>query len=283
MSEEIEKTEEMEKYERETGKYAIWHGTITESFLKWQKGEKIYDKDKERISLYVEDEVKNNWIEFSKNNNFSTISSLIRESVNFYIENKFSISSIFPENLDSIENLSHNLKEPLTLIKGYLQIIVENYKDKLDKEIIKIINNSIEQCFILERKIVENLDKSESIVDNYDILIIEDNVSTVNLLKSYFEAKGYACKSAFTGSDGIDLLKRSKPKIILLDIILPDINGFDLCKAIKSDDKSKDILIYYLTAVPKSKVEKMMKETNADGIILKPFNLSDLNFLFNQI
>ena len=39
----------MEKYEEETGKYAIWKGKVTESFKRWQKGEKIYEKDKERI------------------------------------------------------------------------------------------------------------------------------------------------------------------------------------------------------------------------------------------
>ena len=53
--------------------------------------------------------------------------------------------------------------------------------------------------------------------------------------------------------------------------------------AIKADDNSKDIRIYFLTAVPIAKVESMMDETNADGVIQKPFNLSDLNLLFDQL
>ncbi len=46
----IKKTKEMEQYEEETGNYAIWSNKITDGFLRWKKGEQIYDKDKERIS-----------------------------------------------------------------------------------------------------------------------------------------------------------------------------------------------------------------------------------------
>ncbi len=53
ISDEIGKSEEMIKYELETGKKAIWRGQITESFKKWQKGEKIYEKDKERITINI--------------------------------------------------------------------------------------------------------------------------------------------------------------------------------------------------------------------------------------
>ncbi len=51
----------MKKYKEENGKYAIWRGAITEGFKKWLKGEKIYTRDKERISLYVDDKIKGNW------------------------------------------------------------------------------------------------------------------------------------------------------------------------------------------------------------------------------
>ncbi len=46
----IKKTKEMKQFEEETGNYAIWNNKITDSFLRWKKGEKIYDKNKERIS-----------------------------------------------------------------------------------------------------------------------------------------------------------------------------------------------------------------------------------------
>ena len=84
----IEKTKEMEKYEEETGKYAIWRGQITDGFKRWQKGEKIYDKDKERISFYVKENIKEIWKDFAEKNNYPTISKFIREAVNNFIEKK---------------------------------------------------------------------------------------------------------------------------------------------------------------------------------------------------
>ena len=58
------KTGEMLQYEDETGKYAVWRGIVTEGFKKWKAGEKIYSRDKERISLYVSDETKESWTDF---------------------------------------------------------------------------------------------------------------------------------------------------------------------------------------------------------------------------
>ncbi|KKL75396.1 hypothetical protein LCGC14_2055320, partial [marine sediment metagenome] len=72
----------------ETGKFAIWRGIITEGFKKWQKGEKIYEKNKERIMLLVSGENKKRWQNFIKTNDISTISKLIRQAVNFFIEFK---------------------------------------------------------------------------------------------------------------------------------------------------------------------------------------------------
>ncbi len=52
-------------------------------------------------------------------------------------------------------------------------------------------------------------------------------------------------------------MQRSNPKIILLDILLPDIDGYEVCKIIKSNDKFKDNLIFFITAIPREEVEKI--------------------------
>ena len=70
----------MESFERETGKKAVWRGSITESFKKWQKGESGFEIDKERISLYVSKDIKDEWLNFANNNDYSTLSKLIREA-----------------------------------------------------------------------------------------------------------------------------------------------------------------------------------------------------------
>jgi len=71
--------------------------------------------------------------------------------------------------------------------------------------------------------------------------------------------------------------------LILLDIILPDVSGFTICKKIKSSEKFSNIPIIYLTAVPGNKVNEKIEETKADGYILKPFDLSDFESVFQYL
>lgn len=274
----IEKTEEMKSYERETGRYAIWRGVITEGFKRWQKGEKIYNRDKERISLYVSEETKNKWAEFLEQSNFTTISKLIRESVrNFIEESDNKLSS------NTISNISHALKEPLTSIKGYSQLLLETHKDDLSEEVMSTVKNIFEQSIHLENKIVNFLDNIKGQSSSYDILLIEDDVATIRLITSFFESKGFVCKGVVSGFKGLEELKNGAPKLILLDIILPDLSGYDICNTIKSDKLYQDIPVYYLTAISGSEVESRLEDTKADGYILKPFNFTDFDILFKLL
>ncbi|MFW9898355.1 MAG: response regulator [Candidatus Thorarchaeota archaeon] len=266
----IEKTEDMIRYEKETGKYAIWRGVVTEGFKKWLKGEKVYNRDKERISLYVSDETKKKWAEFIDSSNYTTISKLIRDSVKDFIENRHSNRS--PKKFSDI---SHALKEPLTSIKGYSQLLLENYKEQLNNNISSTIKNIFEQSKDLEKKIIKFLDNIKDEGTKCHVFLIEDDTATIRLITNYFGAKGYICRGEGSGAKGIEELKNCHPKIILLDIILPDISGYDICKQIKTDSKYRDTPVYFLTAISGSEVENHMKETGADGYILKPFDLSD--------
>ena len=279
-----DKSEDMIRYENETGKYAIWRGIITEGYKKWAKGEKVYNRDKERISLYVSEETKNEWQEFIKNSNYSTISKLIRESVKTFIEeNPSRESGLNKLNSQTISNISHALKEPLTSIKGYSQLLLENYKNVLNENILSTIRNIFDQSILLENKIIGFLDDIQVESPKYDILLIEDDLATIRLITSYFESKGYVCKGVVSGSKGIEELKNAEPKLILLDIILPDLSGYDICKTIKSDKEYKRIPVFFLTAIAGSEVEKNLEETGADGYILKPFNFSDFEVVFDII
>lgn len=284
-SEAIEKTEEMIEYEAETGKYAVWRGVVTEGFKKWKEGEKIYDRDKERISLYISEDTKQKWQEFKDKHDYSTISKLIRDSVNSFIEKSSgslgsSLSKMDPQ---TISNISHALKEPLTTIKGFSQLLLENYKNELEEDVLSTIKNIFDQSILLETKIVNILDDIKVESGEYDVLLIEDDVPTIRLIKSFFESKGVVCKGAQSGTKGLDELRGSVPKLILLDIILPDVSGYDLCKQIKRDEKYKNIPVYFLTAIPESEVEKKLEETEADGYILKPFDFSDFEIVFKKI
>ena len=269
------KTAEMLQYEDKTGKYAVWRGVVTEGFKKWKAGAKIYSRDKERISLYVSDETKESWTNFIENSNYTTISKLIRESVKNFIAKKNSTID-----LKTISNISHALKEPLTTIKGYSQLLLENYNGQLKEEILSTIRNIFDQSILLENKIIDLLDNTKGNRSECDILLIEDDLATIKLISSYFGPKGYICKGEVSGGKGLEELKNCYPKLILLDIILPDISGYDICKKIKSNPKYKNIPVYFLTAISASEVEMHLEDTGANGYILKPFDLSDFNDLF---
>ena len=275
----------MKKYQKETDKYAVWRGQVTEAFKKWLKGEKIYTRDKERISLYVSEETKNKWQEFinTHKDDFPSFSELIRQSVKTFMDDSDkAISKLSKLDKKTISDISHDLKEPLTSIKGYSQFLFENdsYKSKLNEDIKDKLKNILDQSNLLENRIVNFLDNIKMQNHAYDILLIEDDLATIRLITSYFESKGYACKGVVSGSKGLEELGRAQPKVVLLDIILPDLSGYEICKTIKSDKEFQKIPIYFLTAISGSEVERHLNETRADGYILKPFNFSDFEIIF---
>jgi len=275
----------MKRYKEENDKYAIWRGAITEGFKKWLKGEKIYTRDKERISLYVDDKIKGNWQKFINKNkkSFPTFSELIRQSVKSFMEDSSRVSSELSKlNPSTLSNISHALKEPLTSIKGYSQLLLESeeFKGKLSEHVEETIKNIFDQSNLLENIIKNFLDNIEPESTPYDILLIEDDLATIRLITSYFESKHYICKGVISGTKGLQELRRVVPKVILLDIILPDLSGYDICQTIKTDNTYKKIPVYFLTAISASEIKKRLNETLADGYILKPFNFSDFNVIF---
>ena len=117
----------------------------------------------------------------------------------------------------------------------------------------------------------------------YDILIVDDSKYIIELLTKIFTLKGYSCKAVSDFSGAMEQLNDNKPRLIFLDVNMPDINGYQFCKMIKSNERHKDILVYYLTGISQSEVSVKTLETKADGYITKPFDLSDFNDLFNYL
>lgn len=262
----------MRQYEEETGKKAIWRGRITDSFKKWQKGEKIYSRDKERIALYVSAEDKEKWIDFTERKGNLTISKLIRQSVNFFID----INDAIPD-FESFSKISHDLKEPLTAIKGFAQLLIENYKEQIGSEILFKLRDILEKSEELEGKITNTLEVDKMKNTSYDILIVEDDESTIELLTSFFSFHEYNLKAIKPETQNLmDEIVQHRPRLILLDVILPVGSGYDLCKQIKAHEKLQDTVVYFITAMPKFEIEKKLRETGADGYFLKPFDLKEL-------
>lgn len=117
----------------------------------------------------------------------------------------------------------------------------------------------------------------------YDVLLIDHDIPTIRLMTKFLKYRGYTCKGVRYGSKGIEELKHSIPKLILLEILLPDMSGYDLCKMIKTVKKLEHIPIFFFTVLSDHEVKKKIPETTAEGYILKPFSLKDLEILFEYI
>lgn len=117
----------------------------------------------------------------------------------------------------------------------------------------------------------------------YDILIVDDSRFIIALLKEIIKSKGFTCKAVENTSEAIEELNNHIPKLLFLDVNLPDSNGYEFCKMLKSKDKFRKVLIYYFTGVSEAEVAIKTLETRADGYLKKPFDLSDFNDILEHI
>ena len=105
--------------------------------------------------------------------------------------------------------------------------------------------------------------------NNISILIVEDDVFLADLYKTKFELEGFEVYVAYDGEKGLELINKRKPSIILLDLILPKINGFVVLENIKKDKKLKDIPVILLTNLSqKTDVERGLG-LGADDYLIK--------------
>ena len=163
---------------------------------------------------------------------------------------------------------------------------MEGQSNKLNPEILLRIKEIYNQSLSLESRINEILTDIEPETDTYDILIIEDDNATIMVLTDYFELKGYSSKGVTTGEKAIEELSRNIPKMILLDIVLPDIDGYKISKMIRFDEKFKKLSgvpVYFITAIPETVVSSKISETGARGFLLKPFDFEKFNILFSDL
>ncbi len=108
------------------------------------------------------------------------------------------------------------------------------------------------------------------------ILIIDDEVDLVETVRFPLELEGYQVLVAYNGEEGLQLARKENPDLIILDLMLPKIDGFKVCRFLKFDDKYKHIPIIMLTARSQEKDRLLGKETGADEYITKPFDIDDL-------
>ncbi len=108
------------------------------------------------------------------------------------------------------------------------------------------------------------------------IALIEDDTDLFSLLKYNLEREGFAFVGAHTGKGAIDLFLRERPDLVLLDIMLPDSDGLDICKAIRNHPDLADVPVIFLTARVSEADRIVGLEIGANDYIVKPFFVREL-------
>lgn len=103
------------------------------------------------------------------------------------------------------------------------------------------------------------------------ILIVEDEESLLKLESILLTSKGYDVRGVSNGQQALDAVEEDRPDLILLDIMLPEIDGFEVCQRIKDNPETKDIPIIMLTAKKSREDMARGEKVGADWYITKPF------------
>ena len=108
------------------------------------------------------------------------------------------------------------------------------------------------------------------------VLIVDDEPYIVDTVKVSLEEAGFECLSAGDGIEAVAKTHDGMPDLILLDIMLPKMNGYKVCRLLKFDEKFKHIPIIMLTARSQEKDRALGLETGADEYVTKPFEMDAL-------
>ena len=108
------------------------------------------------------------------------------------------------------------------------------------------------------------------------VFIIDDNSSNIKILGNLLEEKGYEPVVFLNAKTALDSIKDKKPEIILLDIMMPEMDGYEMCKILKDDTSLKDIPVIFLTG--KTETDDLVKgfELGAADYVKKPFEFAEL-------
>jgi PleD family two-component response regulator len=108
------------------------------------------------------------------------------------------------------------------------------------------------------------------------ILIVEDDQDIAKMLRIYFESQGYEALVSDHGSEALDVTRRELPSVVVLDIQLPDIDGYEVCRQLRSNLRTSHIPIIFLTQKDERSDRIAGLELGADDYITKPFDIEEL-------
>jgi CheY-like chemotaxis protein len=149
------------------------------------------------------------------------------------------------------------------------------------------VEERCKQVYALQKKgytismIKEVLEKEEKEKSSRKVLIVDDEIKFCNLLKKTFLNNDFIVETAYDGWEAGQKAAQFKPAIMILDITLPGINGLEVCKALRSDDKTKNIKIFAISGELRY-TETEVLGSGANSFFIKPVNFENLLSLCNE-
>lgn len=120
------------------------------------------------------------------------------------------------------------------------------------------------------------MNSMEEIKKNPEVLIVDDSVINIKILSKVLKNEGFEIRAALNGKLGLELIEKKRPEVILLDVRLGDINGYEICKSLKKNEETMNIPVIFISAY--NSEEDIIKGFEAGGVdyIKKPFNNSEI-------
>ena len=237
----------------------------------------------------------------------SSCSKLIDQYEVAFVQNTGANADSSKKSPEEYSELRHNLRTPLNAIIGYSEILMEDYEDDLEEGTLEdfqqIINLARETETAIENFVdyirgeaidpkndnsSNQLESAEALfkslgdieysitlgdeIKESDILIVDDNITNCEVLQRRLSMQGLSCRTAYDGNTAITEVFKKTPDLILLDVILPDINGLELLKTFRKEHNSESLPVIMVSAF--NDVDSISKciQLGAQDYLPKPIN-----------
>ncbi len=114
------------------------------------------------------------------------------------------------------------------------------------------------------------------------ILVVEDDPKSLELTRDLLQVAGYSTIEATDGEQGVELARSKKPDLILMDIMMPKMDGYTACRAIRTDKATRTIPVVMLTALDYELNKELGRDMGANAYITKPFGRQELLDVINR-